>query len=127
MKNFSRQREAVLNAICSTKSHPSAAWIYQKVKEQLPNISLGTVYRNLTVLEQEGFIKKIPVGDSCEHYDGDISSHGHFYCKCCDKITDIPFDSTDACSNLENQYGIKVESSTYTFVGICKKCLENKN
>ncbi len=122
MKNYSRQREAVLNVLCSTTSHPTAAWIYEKVRLVIPNISLGTVYRNLTVLEQEGLIRKIPVGDNHEHFDGDISDHSHFYCKCCEQITDIPFDTSAACKRVEQEHGAQVESATYTFVGMCKKC-----
>lgn len=125
MKNFSRQREAVLNALCSTKTHPSASGIYETVREALPNISLGTVYRNLSVLEQEGIIRKISVGDSFEHFDGDTSPHSHFYCKSCRQITDIPFDTSEDCKKLEEQAGLSVESATYTFVGVCKNC--NKN
>jgi Fe2+ or Zn2+ uptake regulation protein len=123
LKNFSRQREAVLTALCSTKSHPTAAWIYEQARKTLPNISLGTVYRNLSVLEREGIIRKISVGDASEHFDGDISSHSHFYCKQCEEITDIPFDSTDACRKVEQEIGGCVEVATYTFTGVCKKCL----
>lgn len=126
MKNYSRQREAILNVLCSTKSHPTAAWIYENVRIQLPNISLGTVYRNLTVLEQEGVIRKIPVGDAREHFDGDTSPHSHFYCKTCEKITDIPLDTADTCKIIEQEYGVTVDSAAYTFIGVCKNC-KNKN
>lgn len=122
MKNYSRQREAVLNVLCSTKSHPTAAWIYENVRLILPNISLGTVYRNLTVLEQEGIIRKIPVGDGHEHFDGDSSQHSHFYCKSCQNITDIVIDTDDACRLVEKETGAEVDSGTYTFTGICKNC-----
>ncbi len=124
MKNFSRQRQAVIDVLCSTKSHPSASWIYEKVRETIPNISLGTVYRNLSVLEKEGIIKKFSVGDSFEHFDGDTSMHSHFFCKQCKKITDIPFDTTEACKKLEAETGLSVESATYTFVGVCKSCIK---
>lgn len=127
MKNYSRQREAVLNVLCSTKTHPTAAWIYENVRLVIPNISLGTVYRNLTVLEQEGIIRKIPVGDNHEHFDGDTSEHSHFYCKSCQQITDIPLDTSDACKKVEQTEGVEIESATYTFVGICKNCLKAKN
>ena len=126
MKNYSRQREAVLNVLCSTKTHPTAAWIYENVRIQLPNISLGTVYRNLTVLEQEGIIQKIPVGDAREHFDGDVSPHSHFYCELCQQITDIPFNTAGLCKKVEQEYGVEVESAKYTFIGICKNCLINK-
>ena len=122
MKNYSRKREAVLNVLCSTKCHPTAAWIYENVRKVLPNISLGTVYRNLTVLEQEGIIRKIPVGAGQEHFDGDNTQHSHFYCKSCQRITDILIDTTDACSLVEKETGADVDLGTYTFTGICKNC-----
>ena len=81
MKNYSRQREVILNVIRSTNTHPTASWIYNKSREQLPNISLGTVYRNLSGLVQSGDILSINVGDGQEHYDGDISAHLHLHCE----------------------------------------------
>ena len=126
MKNYSRQREAVLNALCSTKSHPTAAWIYEKVRETVPNISLGTVYRNLGMLEHEGHIRKIPVGDNRDHFDGDISQHSHFYCKNCEQITDIFIETKAARTMVEKETGARVDSGTYTFSGVCKNCLCDK-
>lgn len=123
MKNYSRQREAILNVLCSTKSHPTAAWIYENVRAVIPTISLGTVYRNLGALEKEGLIRKIPVGDNHEHFDGDTSQHSHFYCKCCEGITDIFIDTECACAQVETETGARVDSGSYTFLGVCKKCL----
>lgn len=124
--NYSRQREAILNVLKSTTSHPSAAWIYDRVRIEIPNISLGTVYRNLAALEKEGMIIKVPVGDSKEHFDGDTTPHSHFYCKSCDAISDIPFDPSDAKSRVESEHGYEVHSVTYTLTGICKNCLSGK-
>ncbi len=126
MRNYSRQREAILNVLCSTKSHPTAAWIYDNVRMILPNISLGTVYRNLALLEQDGLIRKIPVGDNHEHFDGDTTQHSHFYCKCCEKITDIFIETEAARTQVEKETGARVDSGTYTFTGVCKKCLYGK-
>ena len=69
MKNYSRQREAIMNVLRSTNTHPTAAWIYEQVRQQIPNISLGTVYRNLAALSESGDILSINVGDGQEHYD----------------------------------------------------------
>ncbi len=125
--NYSRQREAILNVLKSTTSHPSAAWIYDRVRIVIPNISLGTVYRNLAALEKEGMIIKVPVGDSKEHFDGDTTPHSHFYCKRCDAISDIPFDPSDAKTAAETEHGFEVHSVTYTLTGICKNCLLDIN
>ncbi|MFQ8953095.1 MAG: transcriptional repressor [Oscillospiraceae bacterium] len=69
MKNFSRQREEIIRVLRSTDTS-TAAWVYSKVKEAIPNISLGTVYRNLAALSVSGEILSLSVGDGFEHFDG---------------------------------------------------------
>lgn len=125
MKNYSRQREAILNVLRSTDTHPTAGWIYERVREQIPNISLGTVYRNLTALSQAGDILSINVGDGQEHYDGDNSSHLHLRCKCCSNISDIAL-SRDPFARLALENGFKPEASVYVVHGICEKCIQNE-
>ena len=125
--NYSRQREAIVSVLKSTTSHPSAAWIYDRVRIQIPNISLGTVYRNLAALEKEGIIVKVPVGDNREHFDGDTTPHSHFYCKSCESISDIPFDPGDILKKAEENQGYEVHTVTYTLTGICKECLKGRN
>ncbi|MBR6743163.1 MAG: transcriptional repressor [Clostridia bacterium] len=122
MKNFSRQREAVKKVLCSTKTHPTAAWIYENVRKELPNISLGTVYRNLNVLSEERSIKKLSFGDGNEHFDGDISPHSHFYCECCGKIYDIAFDATELCKEIADSAKVNITSAACNFSGKCSQC-----
>lgn len=126
MKNYSRQREAILNVLRSTKSHPTAAWIYEHVREQIPNISLGTVYRNLAALSESGEILSINVGDGQEHYDGDNSAHLHLQCKACGNISDIYLDS-DPLSVMATNQGFLPETSVYLVYGTCKNCTNFKN
>ena len=122
MKNFSRQRETVKRVLCSTKSHPTAAWIYEEARKELPNISLGTVYRNLNLLGQEGVIRKLSFGDGNEHFDGDISSHSHFFCEGCGKIYDIAFDATDLCKELSSKEKVDITWAACNFSGTCENC-----
>lgn len=121
MKNYSRQREAILNALRATDTHPTANWIYTRVREQIPNISLGTVYRNLSELTASGDIISIDVGDGFDHYDGDITPHAHLHCKKCGSITDAKL-TTDYLSDIGEKYGFFTESSVYVAYGICKNC-----
>ena len=121
MKNYSRQREAILNVLRSTDTHPTANWIYGKVRETLPNISLGTVYRNLSALTEAGEILCINVGDDFLHYDGDISNHLHLHCKNCGDIADIRIEN-DPLSKIALETGFKPENAVYVLTGICKKC-----
>ena len=121
MKNYSRQREAILNVLRSTDTHPTANWIYGKVRERLPNISLGTVYRNLSALTEAGEILCINVGDDFLHYDGDISAHLHLHCKNCGEIVDIRL-ANDPLSKMALETGFYPENAVYVLTGICKKC-----
>lgn len=124
MKNYSRQREAILNVLRSTDTHPTANWIYEHVREVIPNISLGTVYRNLSALSEAGEILSINVGDGFEHFDGDIRPHAHLHCKCCDCITDARLDS-DPLTEIAAKYNFEPKLSLYVVYGICQKCKKN--
>ena len=126
MKNYSRQREAVLNVLCSTTSHPTAAWIYEQVKLEIPNISLGTVYRNLSGLCEDGTIKKLSFGDASVHFDGDTTVHSHFYCEHCGEITDIWLDQSKLLGPVESDYNVKARHADFNITGKCSKCLQKE-
>ena len=121
MKNYSRQREAVLSVIRSTDTHPTADWIYEEARKIIPNISLGTVYRNLTELKNSGDIISVDVGDGKEHFDRDISPHLHLSCKNCGKITDVAL-SDDPFKNYYGKEGFIPENCRYVISGICEAC-----
>lgn len=123
---YSKQREALLTLLRSTHSHPSADWLYENLRNEFPNISLGTVYRNLAVLANSGEIVKIQTSSNKEHFDGFINKHHHFVCRRCDKIIDV---SIDGIEKAEKQAAEKlqadVEDSSLVFYGICKECNQN--
>lgn len=121
MKNYSRQREAILEVLRSTDTHPTANWIYNKVRERIPNISLGTVYRNLSALAENGDILSINVGDGFEHFDGDISPHAHLHCRCCNSITDAKL-ACDAISEAAEKLGFTLDNTVYVAYGVCSRC-----
>ncbi len=124
MKNFSKQREAILSALRSTDCHPTASWIYSEVRKQLPNISLGTVYRNLSALSEAGEILSLNVGDGFEHFDGDISPHLHLHCRGCNSITDARLEGDPLTAAAKN-HGFTPENTVYVVYGICEKCKTN--
>ncbi len=125
MKNYSRQREAILTALRSTKTHPTASMIYETVRQQLPNISLGTVYRNLSALSEAGEILCIDVGDGFEHFDGDISPHAHLHCRKCKSITDAPLEPK-YLREVTDKYGFSPETASCVVYGVCKNCLKKE-
>ncbi len=123
--NYSKQRETIYGVLKSTKSHPSAEWIYSETKKILPNVSLGTVYRNLGMLEAAGLVKKVSTTLDTEHYDADVSPHAHLVCTSCGKISDLFFDFQQIDS-LFLGTDFKVSSAELTATGLCKDC-QNKN
>ena len=121
MKNYSKQREAILEVLRCTDTHPTANWIYEQVREIIPNISLGTVYRNLSELSRNGDILSIRVGDGFEHFDYDTSPHAHLHCKACGCITDAKLE-TDPLAKLSKKMGFTPETTIYVAYGICQNC-----
>ena len=85
----SKKRDAILTCIRQTKCHPTADWIYQQLKPEIPDLSLGTVYRNLAMFRSEGIIQSIGVVNGLERYDADTSSHSHFVCSQCGQVYDL--------------------------------------
>ena len=89
--NYSRQREAILDFLCHTTSHPTAEEVYMYIRGIYPNISLGTVYRNLALLVEHGQALKIQ-GEDCDHFDGNTRLHYHFLCDSCHHVYDVEME-----------------------------------
>ena len=124
--NYSKQRESIKEYLMSTKEHPTADVIYQHVREENPKISLGTVYRNLTLLVDLGEVRKISTGDGTDHFDADTSAHSHYFCRCCHRLMDV--DVTPSVDQIlaASSAGIgTVEQASLLFTGICKDCVIN--
>ncbi|MCI9437030.1 MAG: transcriptional repressor [Lachnospiraceae bacterium] len=127
-RKFSKQREAIKEFLMTRKDHPTADVIYRNVRSQNPNISLGTVYRNLTLLAGEGEINRLNVGDGIDHFDADTSPHYHFVCMECGSVIDLEMDSIEsitsaAAANFEGQI---IGHRTY-FYGMCGKCIKSRS
>jgi len=122
---YSKQREAIRTAVSDRIDHPTADVIYEEVKKIYPNISLGTVYRNLVLLESIGEIAKIKVGDGVEHFDPNIKEHYHFVCKECGKVRDIEVKITIGDEIMSYPEG-KILGHKAFFYGICNDCINKK-
>ncbi len=122
---YSRQRESILRYLRSTDSHPTAEAVYQKILPENPNISLATVYRNLTLLAEIGEIQKITMLDGPDRYDGNISPHYHFVCRECGAILDLTMD-TLAHINLLAAHNFDgfIEGHVTHFYGKCPDCMK---
>lgn len=123
-RNNSRKRRAILDVICATKSHPNAENIYETVKPMFPEISLGTVYRNLGVLEADGEIITVGTVDGQARYDGRTDEHAHFICRGCGKVSDVEFDydTNGLCTKAESAIGIHPDRCSLSFTGLCAEC-----
>ena len=87
-KKFSRKREAILTCLRGTTCHPTAEWVYQQLKPEYPDLSLGTVYRNLAAFKAEGVIDSVGVVNGLERYDGNTIPHAHIVCESCGAVLD---------------------------------------
>lgn len=125
---YSRQREVLLDVLKNTKCHPNADWIYEKVRKEIPNISLGTVYRNLALLHSAGMIQKIDVGGGSDRFDADISPHAHFICTSCGDVIDIYTDYLECLKpDIERKNNFSVCDCSVIFRGICSECAKDDN
>lgn len=122
---FSKQREAIKTYLQHTKSHPTASTVYEDLREEFPNISLGTVYRNLNFLVEKGEIIKISCDDGSDHFDGNIEPHYHFICRKCRKVMDLDLPSLDHIDILAgSNFKGKIQGHVTYFYGICEDCIE---
>ena len=123
----SRQRDAIWNFIKDSTEHPDAETVYLGVRESYPNISIGTVYRNLMLLTKIGRLRIVDIGDSVLHFDPNLTEHDHFICKKCGRILDLDTGSDHAQirRRAAGNFGGRIEGYSAYFYGICEKCLQS--
>jgi Fe2+ or Zn2+ uptake regulation protein len=117
-----RQRKVIYEAVRGSKSHPTADMIFDQVRGTLPTVSLGTVYRNLNVLKDQGLVIELRGTDRRAHFEADLSPHAHFTCTRCGSILDIqhcPMPDWERHNCLD---GFTLEKFSLEFSGICPGC-----
>ena len=123
---YSRQRESIKACLMSRKDHPTADALYTSIREQFPNISLGTIYRNLNLLSDIGEITRLTTGDGCDHYDFNTAPHNHFVCTRCHSVLDLEMDSIDDIINVARKnFPGRIDRHCTYFYGICADCMED--
>ena len=129
IEKYSRKREAILNAIRSTATHPTADWVYQKLRKEYPDLSLGTVYRNISRFKEDGRVVSVGVVGGQERLDGTTAPHAHFICRGCGAVLDIPALPHDLAIDCEVERGcsVKVDYHHLTFYGVCENCLKKQH
>lgn len=119
----SRQREKILSILRNTDTHPTAGWVYDQLKNDFPNLSMGTVYRNINILLDQNLIQKIEAGSSFDRYDGNVGTHYHFFCRDCGCVDDIPLEvSEELEQKAQSLPGYEVENHRLDFYGRCPQC-----
>ena len=127
-KNF-RKRNAILAYLQSKVTHPSAEVIYSDLKQEIPDLSMATVYRNLTKFRQEGLVQCVATVKGVERYDANTHPHVHFICRHCDAVIDlhemqIPPQLISQAADLT---GGSIDACSLSFTGLCRDCINKEN
>ncbi len=123
-----RKRDAILACLRQTDVHPSADWIYAQLKTEIPDLSLGTVYRNLSLFKEQGTIASLGTVKGVERFDGNTAPHVHYICTGCGCVLDLAGVAVpeELQSAVAKSTGGEVNGCQLTFTGICNDCQKNK-
>lgn len=123
---YSRQRESIKASLMNRHDHPTADTLYMSIREEFPNISLGTVYRNLNLLVELGEVRKLSCGEGADRFDADTTPHYHFICRRCGEVHDLPMETLNTMNQAAQEYcNGEVDSHITYFYGTCNDCLKN--
>ena len=124
---YSRQRECILQSVRRAEGHPTADEIYDDIREELPKISLGTVYRNLSQLVKAGLIRRISIPGASDRFDAKKLPHCHLVCGLCGQVQDLPLGYVQkASASIQENTGFQISCEDLTIAGICDECRKNK-
>lgn len=127
-KHF-KKRQAILDCLRMAHTHPTAEWVYARLKEEYPDLSLGTVYRNLAMFKKQGIITSLGTVGGTERFDADTCPHVHFICTRCGSVTDLPqMEVPASLSGAASRYsGGDVTACQLSFSGLCRRCVAQKS
>lgn len=127
LRKNSRKRQAILEALMATTEHPTAEALYQALKPAYPDLSLGTVYRNLGLFADAGEILRLGAVHGQERFDGRTDPHAHLLCTRCGRLRDVEAPELESrlCEAARRTTGARVEHCALTFTGVCADCLSD--
>ena len=127
---FSRQRESIRECLKNRKDHPTADAVYVTISKEYPKISLGTVYRNLSFLVENGMAIKVPCSDGSVHFDGNVNPHYHFQCTECGAVIDLEMDGKSQekafINSASKNFGGTIDGNVTFFYGKCPHCVNKE-
>ena len=119
----SRQRERLLDLLSGTGTHPTAGWLYDRMKKEFPDLSMGTVYRNLNILNEQGLVRKIDFGSTFDRFEAKTVPHYHFICERCGSVSDLPLPVDEKLNErVSTSTGFKARRHRIEFYGVCDRC-----
>lgn len=120
---MTKQRQVILEELRSVTSHPTADDMYDMVRRRLPNVSLGTVYRNLEILAESGVVQKLDVGGTKKRFDGNVAVHYHLRCAVCGRVDDVHMDpGVDLEAMAAAVTDFTILRHRLEFIGVCPGC-----
>ena len=123
----SQQRERMLEIMAETDVHPTADWVYHKLKKEIPELSLGTVYRNLKVLVDQGHIQKLPFGSTFDRYEAKTKPHYHLVCEKCGAVKDFAMPQYATLNKrAEKLSDFRITRHRIDFFGVCAACQKKR-
>ena len=133
-RKHSKKRDAIFSVIKSTDTHPAAGWVYNELKKDIPDLSLGTVYRNIKLLLKDGTLTFVGVFNGEERYDAIVEPHPHIVCGSCGRVADLPCPSKNTIKLFEKYYQdkhiikknekkITIDYRKTIFTGLCADCI----
>ncbi len=126
-QRLTKQKTAILEILRSVDTHPTAEWIYQEARKEIPGLSLGTVYRNLNQLRDNGEILELNYGSSQSRFDGTAENHYHFRCTQCGRIWDLPIPVIKTIeSKAKVLKNFQIDGHRLEFYGTCEECQQDK-
>jgi Fur family peroxide stress response transcriptional regulator len=118
-----KQREAILRILRNTRSHPTADHIYDEVRKDIPNISKGTVYRNLQVLKEMGLVAELNLNGTVSRFEAKQENHYHFRCEKCGRVFDVDLQvNQELDRQVSSRTGFKISYHQLEFRGLCREC-----
>jgi Fur family peroxide stress response transcriptional regulator len=130
-RKYSRKRDEILAVMRKTSLHPGARWVYEQLRNKIPGLSLGTVYRNLTLFRNAGQVTALGVVNGEERFDAVTDPHPHTVCTCCGKVVDVPMPDEAALKRFAKTFaqstrGFAIDYRKTLFCGICADCASKR-